>query len=126
MKLRRLLNMTISEVAYRGRKEISKRFDRLGVTGGMDRVSDALVGKPAGMLLEDFGRVAPARFFEGVVDDVTPHRIAQHMRESYDETVTVADAVCRLRFDLPGHQGLTFGDPVDWHLDPIARRRSEP
>ncbi|PYM77953.1 MAG: hypothetical protein DME03_02155 [Candidatus Rokuibacteriota bacterium] len=124
MKLRRLLNMTISEVAYRGRKEISKRFDRLGVTGGMDRVSDALVGKPARMLLEDFGRVAPARFFEGVVDDVTPHRIAQHMRESYDETVTVADAVCRLRFDLPGHQGLTFGDPVDWHLDPIAGRRA--
>ena len=56
MKLQRLLNMTVSESAYRGRQKTSKWFDRLGVTGGVDRASDAIFGKPAGMSLEDFGR----------------------------------------------------------------------
>jgi heparinase II/III-like protein len=119
MRLGRLLTMTLSEVAYRGRQETAKWCDRLGVTGRTERLSDAT----AGALLEDFCRTAPARFFDGVAHEATPRFVAQHMRESYDETVAVADAVCRRRFDLLGYRGLTFGDPVDWHLDPIAGRR---
>jgi len=120
MKLRRLLNMTVSEVACRGRQETAKWWDRLEMTRRTASASGAI----AGMSLEHFRRAAPARFFEGVVDEATPRHIGQRMRESYDETVAVADAACQLRFDLLGHRGLTFGDPVDWHLDPIAGRRA--
>jgi hypothetical protein len=35
-----------------------------------------------------------------------------------------ADAVCRGRFNLLGYRALSFGNPVDWHLDPVSGRRS--
>src|SRR4029077_4331145 len=28
------------------------------------------------------------------------------------------------RFDLLGYKALDFGDPIDWHLDPVAGRRA--
>ena len=27
-------------------------------------------------------------------------------------------------FDLLGYRGLRFGNPIDWHLDPVHNRRS--
>ena len=28
------------------------------------------------------------------------------------------------RFDLLGYRTLSFGDPIDWHLDPVWSRRA--
>src|SRR5438445_12732334 len=41
-----------------------------------------------------------------------------------DEVVETANAACRGRFDLLGYSRLSFGDPVDWQLDPISGRRA--
>jgi heparinase II/III-like protein len=38
--------------------------------------------------------------------------------------ISTADAICRGRFGLLGYRNLDFGNPVDWHLDPIAGRRA--
>jgi len=35
-----------------------------------------------------------------------------------------AEAICRRRFDLLGYEGLDFGRDIDWHLDPVHRKRA--
>ncbi len=83
------------------------------------------------LLMEDFWGAAatlrhhlnselPGRFFAGVFDDALVPRFSADDRQ---QIVATADSLCQGRFDLLGYQQLTFGDPVDWHLDPVARRR---
>jgi hypothetical protein len=38
--------------------------------------------------------------------------------------IAAADRICDGVFDLLGHTGLSFGTPIDWHLDPTTNRRS--
>jgi hypothetical protein len=38
--------------------------------------------------------------------------------------VKIADDACGGRFDLLGYEGLSFGDPIDWSLDPVSGRRA--
>jgi hypothetical protein len=35
-----------------------------------------------------------------------------------------AEQICHKRFDLLGYRDLFFGDPVDWHFDPLSVRRA--
>jgi len=119
MKLLRVVHMGIPELACRGRQEASKWLERIGVAGRA-----ASPPGEAATLLEQFRRAGPARFFEGTTHAETPRLITQNVPAYRDETVAVADAVCQRHFDLLGHRGLTFGDPVDWHLDPITGRRA--
>jgi hypothetical protein len=67
---------------------------------------------------------APARFFAGPVDALTPSVFARLHPEARDRVVAAAEGVCLGRFDLLGYRGLSFGDPIDWHLDPVSGRRS--
>lgn len=120
MRLRRLLSMSIPELACRGRQETSRWLERIGVTG---RSTEDL-GGAAGMLLAHFRKIGPGRFFEGVVSEQAPSLVAQQMREAHNQTVAAAETICQRRFDLLGYRGLLFGDPVDWHLDPISERRA--
>lgn len=39
-------------------------------------------------------------------------------------TIERADRAVIDRFDIFGRVGLSYGDPIDWHLDPLRRRRS--
>ena len=118
VRLRRLLTMSVPELVCRGRQETSKLLERTGVARRMN-------GQPSRVLsLDRFQEVVPSRFFEGVVSEQTPGLIAQKMREAYNQTVAAAEMVCHRRFDLLGYHGLRFGDPVDWHLDPISGRRA--
>src|SRR2546428_2923136 len=119
MKLLRVVHMGIPELACRGRQEASKWLERIGVAGRA-----ASPPGEAATLLEQFRRAGPARFFEGTTYAETPRLITQNVPAYRDETAAVADAVCQRHFDLLGHRGLTFGDPVDWHLDPITGRRA--
>ena len=120
MRVRRLLSMSIPELACRGRQEASKWLERVGLTGR----STGNPGEAAGMLVDRFETVGPARFFEGVVSDAVPGLLARRMPEACDQIVAAAETVCQRRFDLLGYRGLVFGDPVDWHLDPISGRRA--
>jgi len=136
--------MSVPELACRGRQETSKWLERLAVTGetigqpraiflqigwvpsqaGFDsRFQAGNLGKAAGMLLEEFKTEGGNRFFEGIVSDETPGLIAQQMREARNQAVVAAEKVCQRRFDLLGYYDLRFGDPIDWHLDPISGRR---
>jgi hypothetical protein len=107
MRLERLRQMSLGELALRGRQEASKWLDRMGAEPRPPRAPRA----PAlsGRLL--------------ALDPAVPALVAQRWPESAAAAVAAADRVLAGRFDLLGYRGLSFGDPVDWHLEPVAGRR---
>src|SRR3989449_6947983 len=115
MRLERVLQMPVAEVLGRGRQEASKWVDRLAVVA-----TPATRPAPA---TQQVAGIIPARFFEGAANADTTARVVAQM-QSRDWILATADAVREGRFDLLGYRGLDFGDPVDWHLDPISGRRA--
>jgi hypothetical protein len=115
MKLARVLRMGPAEILCRARQEAAKRWDALAVGARRRPVAETALA------LDAFCRLAPGRFFDGAASGEAPLLVS---RDHLDETVAVAQAVSRGRFDLLGYRGLDFGDPIDWHLDPISGRRA--
>lgn len=113
LKVRRLARMSLDEVAVRGGQAARKWAERWGPPAplGPSRLPEArdagrgpsLVGPP---------RVEP----KALVRSCPPGHAAQ--------LVESAEALLRGRFDLLGYRDLSFGDPVDWHLDPLTGRRA--
>jgi hypothetical protein len=110
--------MGIDELTCRGRQEAWKWLERSGLAGrgGMPSVH--------GSSLDRFLDRAPGRFFEGALSDETLALLVEHWRGAPEAASVAADAILQGRFDLLGHRALFFGDPVDWHLDPISGRRA--
>jgi heparinase II/III-like protein len=142
MKLERVLSMGLDELTDRGRQEMWKLLERVGGNGATgdlcQRVFTELAAAPAvapirararagdvytadRMLLESFRDAGPARFFEGAASADAPALLPPGAR---DQVLAQAEALCRGRFDLLGYRSLHFGDPVDWHLDPVSGRRA--
>ena len=40
------------------------------------------------------------------------------------ESLNTVQKICHHRFDLLGYQDLDFGEPIDWHYDPVHHKRS--
>ncbi len=116
---RRVLGMGLPEMAGRSRQEASRWLDRTGMTRCASARRTSLFrcrsgSRPLGAIASS-DRKPPtsrqcrrgARLGDGVRKDV----LAQ------------ADRLCDGHFDLLGYRGLSFGDPIDWHLDPVSGRR---
>ncbi len=118
--------MPLSELAGRSRQEAAKFIDRV-TTGRRPIDPSAIVrehapalarsGAPLGILRG----AAPRRFFAGVEH---PNRVGQLLPEHRAAVLNGAAATLRSRFDLLGYRTLWFGEPIDWHLDPVWSRRS--
>ena len=115
-RLRRLGDMRAAELATRGRQAIRRRIDRVacGLRVPFPRHARDMVAFAA---LHESART---RFFPGpaAADGpcLPPAAAAQ--------AVERADRLLGKRFDLLGYRDLSFGDPIDWHLDPVAGRRA--
>ena len=103
-----------AEVFGRARQEISKWADRhapgprLGV-GRPDRV---------------VAQLPSSRFFPGALDPGTIPALDRLAPETRGRVLNAAESLLGLRFDLLGYRALSFGDPIDWHLDPVSGRRA--
>jgi len=64
------------------------------------------------------------RFFAGASDPRVPALLRERLPHSVRRTVAAADRALEKRFDLLGYRDLSFGDPIDWHLDPVAKRQA--
>ena len=119
MKPQRLLRMGPAEISCRARQEGSKWIDRLidphrrslGASIPTER-ADRWVDEMAG------------HFFAGPGEPGVPGLVRERLPESAQRIVAAADRTLAKRFDLLGYRGLSFGDPIDWHLDPVAKRRA--
>jgi uncharacterized heparinase superfamily protein len=106
----RMLSMPIAELAWRGRQGASIWLERVG-----------MIDAPNGHRPEAHGCVhaVPARFFAGA----TAHA-ASAAPEIRGRVMADADRLCAGRFDLLGYRDLSFGEPIDWHLDAVSGRRA--
>ena len=122
VKLRRLRQMGLAEIAGRTRQEASKWWDRVAPGGATrkrgGRVVDCVRQR------ERFRVAAPSRFFCGAADARTVALLADRAPDTMREVIAAAERAVAGRFDLLGYRGLSFGDPVDWRLDPVSGRRA--
>jgi hypothetical protein len=104
------------EIIGRARQEVSKRVDR--AAGGAAAHPD--IGE-----LEAAMKAFPAkRFFPGTTDPSVPGLLTDRFPEWAATTVAIADDVLQGVFPLFGGRRFSLGQPVDWHVDPLTRRRS--
>lgn len=116
MRLERVLQMPVSELIVRGRQEAAKWLDRIAVPPGP--------ASTRGRAPRDGTAIVPSRFFEGAAHAEATVRLIERIPGSRERIIAAADAILGGRFDLLGYRGLDFGDPVDWHLDPVSKRRA--
>jgi hypothetical protein len=121
MNLVRLRYMDAAEVAVRSRQELSKWWDR--ISAGRPRMERPSPSRERAQLLA-FRQDSPARFFAGASDPGTVAELAERLPDHRPELLARAEQALAGRFDLLGYRGLIFGDPVDWHLDPVSGRRA--
>ena len=138
--------MSVPEVAGRARQQASKWLDRATAAGAAVRLrplapealapaarelakghgplQHPLTAAQLGALLDHFRRQPPAPFFEGALDTDTPELIAQMLPDARTAVIDAANQVRRRHFDLLGYRGLSFGSPIDWHLEPVSGTRA--
>lgn len=119
MKLQRAFRMGPSAISCRARQELSKWLDR--------RAGAARPGFAATLPVAIVDRYLDAmrgRFFLGASDPRVPEILRERLPGSARRVVAAADRTLQKRFDLLGYRELSFGDPIDWHLDPVAGRRA--
>ncbi len=120
--------MGMAEAGYRGWQESTKWIDRrrldrdpIDPAAVLRREAPSITGHTPGHHAID--TVFRQRFFAGV----SPESIATCRRLFPDHCRQIredADALLTGRFDLLGYQGLSFGAPIDWQLDPVWSRRA--
>jgi hypothetical protein len=66
----------------------------------------------------------PGRFFFDGHELPALIKLLQRRRPAVvDEILKRAERICLGEFDLLGYTGLRFGDPIDWHYDPVHEVR---
>jgi hypothetical protein len=128
-RLRKLRTMPASEIAYRSWQEASKWVGRISpATVAIDPATWLLSRAPAmadpDAALSIVREQLPQRFFEGAADANAGVRLTSRFSDAAREIRAAADAFLDGRFDLLGYTGLSFGDPIDWHLDPVSSIRA--
>ena len=130
MRLERLRHVSLTELAYRGRQEAAKWLDRMLASNRYELDARALLSKQAPELadgkaaLDDLRRAARERFFAGLATPETAEILSDQLPAARRSIVASANAIMTRRIDLLGYEGLTFDRQIDWHTDPIAKRRA--
>ncbi|HEY5617956.1 MAG TPA: alginate lyase family protein [Vicinamibacterales bacterium] len=126
---RHIRDMRVAELAYRGWQEASKWLERVAPIELPDR-PDVLLRKQAPELarpeaaIHILRHLTPQRFFAGAEDTATAGAIDARLPDYRRDLLAHADGLVKRHFDLLGYRTLWFGDPIDWHLDPLRSRRA--
>jgi uncharacterized heparinase superfamily protein len=126
---RRMRDIGFAELAYRGWQEASKWLERVAPVEWPDR-PDSLLRKHAPELAQPEAAIrilreaAPRRFFAGAGNPATTAALTARLPEYRRDLLAHADELLKRHFDLLTYRTLWFGDPIDWHLDPLRSRRA--
>lgn len=135
--LGRLRGRSIAELRERATQWISAELEYRGLSSMVGEPTnhqlrsaldpDLLRGSPAiaEPLHTHFSHRSVPRFFDGVRDGSSAAELRTALWDA-ERTALIekADRIMAGRYDLLGHAGLSFGDPIDWHLDPVSGRRA--
>ena len=82
-------------------------------------------GASVDALRAHFGSRESPAFFDGVRNGESAAGLnTLRWAEERHNLLLAADRILAGEFDLLGYTGLSFGDPIDWHLDPTSERRA--
>ncbi|MGI8836180.1 MAG: alginate lyase family protein [Pyrinomonadaceae bacterium] len=137
-KLAKLKRLNWDEFQIRGRQKLAVLRERLHAST-LDRIPDdksllrllntkAAAFSSAGDWLDHFRRRQSPGFFGGFANrEATVAELGKRWPEEGLAIIEQADRILAGRFDLLGYCGarnLSFGEPVDWHLEPIAGKQA--
>jgi len=78
-----------------------------------------------GELLEHFrSRPTPKFFASFDAQNATVEQLRSRWPEAEEEILERANRIVKGQFDLLGFRGLSFGEPIDWHLEPVSGKRT--
>ena len=132
MKLQKLKNASLQELRVRATQSMTAFSERRGWSPlGKVPTDDELLSlllpqtiRAADDLLDHFRHRSAPAFFDGLQ---SPEKTSQAFRSRWPEmsqrTVARAGRICNGNFDLLGFSHLSFGEPVDWHFEPISGKR---
>lgn len=128
--VRRLRGRSPRELGERGAQFIASELEYRGWSAAARVPDDAafaqlLNGTGAGTMHVDGDARAILPLFGGASEPgQTAAEFAARFPDRVEGILAAAASVLAGRFDLLGYRGLSFGDPIDWHLDPVHGRRA--
>jgi len=143
-QIEKLRGKTLHEIRVRGRQEFAKLSERVLGTGA--EMSDAaLLSEIKSTSRNGTGEGSAMLILERIrssVTSVTPRSslpffpsltcraelsaiIKERFASDRFALLERAERAARGRFDLLGYKNMTFGDPIDWHLEPTTGKRAK-
>lgn len=110
----RIARMDQAELRDRLRQEYASRQDAVLAGFGYD----------FGGIVRQSVSASPKFFFSQHSIDSILGLMRERLPGTADGIIKRADQVCRHHFDLLGYEALDFGEPIDWHLDPVHGKRA--
>ena len=120
-KVQKLKRVSLDELRVRGSQALAAFAERNDWARHSKLPSDDQILRV--LEREKFG--AQAAFFAAFVDPkATIDELRRRWPNAENEIIERADCITEGRFDLLAFRNLSFGDPIDWHLEPIAGKRA--
>ena len=118
-----------AELGDRARQRIQTWLELFaGASRGEEPTDEALeraiLGMRAGRGLESSKRGFVPAFAAFTAGRSIGVLAQQRFPEASTRVIARADRAVSDRFDIFGREGLSYGDPIDWHLDPLRGRRA--
>ena len=131
--LQKLRRTSLAELRERGAQAVSAFAERHDWTSAGRLVSDhdfrGLIDKhqvaDAPTYLDHFRSRNTPKFFPSFHDPtITVAELDRHWPSARHRIVETAERIVGGHFDLLAYKNLSFGDPIDWHFEPIANKRT--
>ena len=120
-KLRKLRGVSLDELRVRGSQALAAFAERSNWSRKSKLPSDEAIQQLFDR--DKFGE--RATFFAGFDDpQATVNELRRRWPNAEKEIVERADRIVDGHFDLLAFRNLSFGTPIDWHLEPIAGKRA--
>src|SRR5262245_3579437 len=132
-KIQKLRGVSIDELRVRGSQALNAFAERKGWSASrlpsdsgfiklFDRQHQFKSSQEVG---EHFCKRTPPSFFSAFDNpQSTRDALRKHWPNAESDILARADRICDEVFDLLALRGLTFGSPIDWHLEPVAGKRA--
>jgi hypothetical protein len=116
MKIKKLKNASLHELRVRAAQQISAFSERRGWS--------SLVKLPSDESFSINGSQSEPAFFPSFQSpEKTASAFKSRWPASAEKLIDKADRIVAGKFDLLGFKDLCFGDPIDWHFEPVSGKR---
>jgi len=131
-KLHKLRQVGFDELRVRGSQALAAFTERQNWSSRSKLISDdALLRlldgglRSTSDLYTHFRERTTPKFFTSFIDpQATINELRRRWPDAETEIVERADRIVAGHFDLLGFRNLSFGNPIDWHLEPTAHKRA--